>query len=167
MDDLNDDTDKPRLRFRKRWVLWSCIGLWTAVGVWQTTKPMPAGTHVQSAPVAVDAASVQFLADLTYNDPRGHLIHEQQIFDEVFRMIDGAETFIVADFFLFNDFMGASDVAHRKLSRELATRLIDRHRAKPSLTVLLITDPINNVYGGAKSQLLDELRTAGINVVVT
>ena len=40
-------------------------------------------------------------------------------------------------------------------------------RRKPSLSVLLITDPINDVYGGAPLELLDELRTRGIDVVVT
>src|SRR5262249_17786629 len=34
-------------------------------------------------------------------------------------------------------------------------------------TILFITDPINDVYGGAPSPLLDELRRAGIEVVVT
>src|SRR6185436_12367925 len=36
-----------------------------------------------------------------------------------------------------------------------------------SLSVLLITDPINDVYGGAPSPALAELRKAGIEVVVT
>ena len=37
----------------------------------------------------------------------------------------------------------------------------------PSLSILLLTDPINDVYGGAPSPLLAELRKAGIEVVVT
>ena len=37
----------------------------------------------------------------------------------------------------------------------------------PSLSVLLLTDPINDVYGGAPSPALAELRKAGIEVVVT
>ncbi|MFL6576232.1 MAG: phospholipase D-like domain-containing protein [Povalibacter sp.] len=167
MEDINDNTETPRRRFRKRWVLWGFIALWASVGVWQTTKPMPAGTHVHADPVAVDASEVQFLTDLTFNDPQGHLVYEQHIYDEVFRIIDGAESFIVADFFLFNDFMGAADAPHRQLSRELATKLIERHTAKPGLTILLITDPINTVYGGADSAVLQDLRKAGVNVVVT
>ena len=128
---------------------------------------MPPGTNVHTPPVAVDAANVQFLSDLTYNDPRGQTLREQRIFDEVLRIVDEAETFIVADFFLFNDLMAAADAPHRTLSRELADRLIARKAAKPGLTVLVVTDPINDVYGGAPSALLDELRRAGINVVMT
>jgi phosphatidylserine/phosphatidylglycerophosphate/cardiolipin synthase-like enzyme len=168
MQDNNDAFDgaQPR-RFRKRWVLWAFGILWASVGVWETTKPMPAGTHVQTSPVAVDGSEVRFLTDLAYNDPQGHLLYEQQIFDEVFQIIDDAESFIVADFFLFNDFMGAAEAPHRPLSRELASKLIERRAAKPALTVLLITDPINDVYGGVESPLLQELRDAGINVVIT
>jgi phosphatidylserine/phosphatidylglycerophosphate/cardiolipin synthase-like enzyme len=56
---------------------------------------------------------------------------------------------------------------HRKLSRELADHLLERKRTIPSLQVLLITDPINDVYGGVPSALLTELRAAGITVVST
>lgn len=167
MQDNNDADAAPRRRFRKRWILWGFVGLWAAVGLWNTVRPMPPGTDLRTAPVALDAANVQFLADLTWNDPRGRALREQRIFDEVLRIVDEAETFIVADFFLFNDLMGADDAPHRTLSRELADRLIARKTAKPGLAILLVTDPINDVYGGAPSRLLSGLRDAGIDVVTT
>ncbi len=166
MDD-NNETTAPRRRFRKRWVLWGFGLLWAAVGVWNTVRPMPPGTDILSAPVMLDPANVQFLTDLTYNDPRGTRLHEHRIFDEVLRIVDEAESFIVADFFLFNDLMGVADAPHRTLSREFADRLIARKAAKPGLSVLVVTDPINDVYGGAPSALLQELRGAGIDVAVT
>ncbi|HMN47333.1 MAG TPA: hypothetical protein PKE27_22350, partial [Povalibacter sp.] len=108
MDNNNEADAAPRRRFRKRWILWGFVGLWSAVGLWNTVRPMPPGTDVRTAPVALDPASVQFLTDLTWNDPRGQSLREQRIFDEVLRIVDEAETFIVADFFLFNDLMGAA-----------------------------------------------------------
>ena len=161
------ETSEPRRRFRKRWIAWALLGLWAGVGVWNSSKPMPAGTNVSTAPVMVPAADVQFLYDLTYAPPQGEMLYEQRIFDEVFRIIDEARSFIVADFFLLNEHMGAAGAAHRPLSRELVDRLIARKQAVPSLSVLLITDPINDVYGGAPSPALAELRKAGIEVVVT
>jgi phosphatidylserine/phosphatidylglycerophosphate/cardiolipin synthase-like enzyme len=158
---------EPRRRFRKRWIAWAVLALWAAIGVWNTTKPMPAGTNVSTAPTVVPAADVQFLYDLTHSPPQGEMLYEQRIFDEVFRIIDEARSFIVADFFLLNEQMGAAGAAHRPLSRELVDRLIARKQAVPSLSVLLITDPINDVYGGAPSPALAELRKAGIEVVVT
>ncbi len=167
MQDNNEADAAPRRRFRKRWILWGFGLLWVAVGAWNTIRPMPPGTDVHSAPVALDPANVQFLTDLTWNEPRGQTLREQRIFDEVMRIVDEAETFIVADFFLFNDLMGAADAPHRALSRELADRLMARKAAQPGLTILLVTDPINDLYGGAPSPLLTELRDAGINVVTT
>jgi HKD family nuclease len=165
----NDSGSEPRRRWlRKRWIAWALLGLWAGVGVWNTMKPMPGGTNVSTAPVLVPAADVQFLYDLTRAQPQGgELLYEQRIFDEVFRIVDEARSFIVADFFLLNEQMGAAGGAHRPLSRELVDRLIARKQAVPSLSVLLITDPINEVYGGAPSPALDELRKAGIEVVVT
>lgn len=167
MDNENEADAVPRRRFRKRWIFWGFAAVWIAVGLWQTVKPMPAGTEQRTPAVAVDPASVQFLTDLTYSDPRGQLLYEHRIFDEVMSIVDGAQTFIVADFFLFNDLMGAADAPYRTLSRDLADRLIARRAAQPELSILLVTDPINDVYGGAQSPLLAELRAAGIHVVVT
>jgi phosphatidylserine/phosphatidylglycerophosphate/cardiolipin synthase-like enzyme len=161
-------TDRPpRRRFRKRWIAWAFVALWAGVALWNTTKPMPPGTDVGTAPVSVAAADVRFLYDLTRADTKGEPVYEQQIFDEVFRIVDAAESFVVLDFFLVNDQMGAASEPHRRLSRTLVDRLLARKAAQPGLSVLFITDPINDVYGGAPSPLLEELRRAGIDVVVT
>jgi hypothetical protein len=163
---ITDETPPPR-RFRKRWVLWLILATWTALGLWNTTKPMAPGTDVDAPAISVDATDVQFLSDLTYSDTQGKPVYEQQIYDEVFGIVDAAQSFVIADFFLFNDLMGAGNGAHRHLSRELADHLIARKAARPNLAVLVITDPINDVYGGATSALFDELRRAGIEVVLT
>lgn len=162
-----NDTFPPTRRFRKRWLLWALLAGWLTVGAWHTLKPMPPGTDVSTPPVATAASNVQFLSDLTFADAQGTLVHEQRIFDAAFDIIDRSATFVVADFFLFNDLMGAAGEVHRALSRQLADKLIARKTAQPNLSILVITDPINEVYGGARSALLDELRRAGIDVVIT
>ena len=128
---------------------------------------MPPGTDIQTASVPIASQNVQFLYDLTRADPQGQPLHEQRIFDEVFRIIDEAESFIVADFFLVNDLMGAASDPHRPLSREMVDRLIARKRSRPELSVLFVTDPINEIYGGMHSPLFYEMRRAGIEVVST
>jgi phosphatidylserine/phosphatidylglycerophosphate/cardiolipin synthase-like enzyme len=143
------------------------LALCVAVGLWQTTKPMPPGTAVDSGDLPAASGSIGFLQDLTWAAPGGKQIHEQAIFDAVFSLVDEAATTLVVDFFLFNDQAGASGKAVRPLSRELADHLLARKRANPALQVVVLTDPINDVYGGAPSPLLVELRAAGIDVVVT
>lgn len=164
---MNAPETPPKRRFRKRWIAWAALAGWAALGVWTTVKPMPPGTNVSTQAVAAAATDIRFLTDLTYADGQGKIVHEQQIFDAVLGIIDHAESFIIADFFLLNDFMGADGSVYRQLSRQLVDHLIARKQEQPRLAVLLVTDPINEVYGGMQSELLAELKTAGIDVVLT
>lgn len=140
---------------------------WLATALWQTHKPMPEGTHIDAASVPMPARNVRFLHDLSFRDARGERAGEQQIFPAAFELIDNAQRFIVLDFFLFNGGMGEAVPGFPALSRELADRLLARKRAMPELRILLITDPVNEVYGGRPLPLLAELRMAGIDVVTT
>jgi phospholipase D-like protein len=137
-----------------------------AMSVWQIVKPLPAGVG-QSYPIR-EAQDVALLTDVTYTDASGVRHSDQQVFDEVLRLIGQAQRAVVVDMFLFNDFTGADAApALRPLSAQLTAALIERKRAVPGLQVLVITDPINTLYGGMKSRHLEALRTAGIEVVVT
>ncbi len=167
MDFALQEETVPRRRFRKRWLGWALLAWWGAVAGWNVLKPMPPGTEVSSPLTTTEARNVQFLYDLTTTAPTGEDVREQRIFDEVFAIIEAAQSFVIADFFLLNDMMGADGNVHRPLSRELAERLLARKTARPDLAILLITDPINDVYGGQPSPLLNELRASGIDVVNT
>ena len=154
---------------RGAWRAVACliITAWLATAAWHVVKPMPPGTDIDSGEVALAAGDVEFLHDLSWRDAAGTPVAEQQIFDAVFELVDQAEHFLVLDFFLVNDAMGNGDPPHRALSRELADRILARKRARPALEVLLVTDPINDVYGGAPSALLAELSAQGVDVVRT
>ena len=54
---------------------------------------------------------------------------------------------------------------HRELSIELRDALLARKREMPQMRILVIADPINDVYGGLPSRDLAALRGAGIEVV--
>lgn len=155
------------IRFRKRSFAWAFVVLCTGIGIWNVSKPMPVGTTVNSPPALVSSRNVKFLSDRTYLDINGREFHEQQIFNEALNVIDNAHSFVVADFFLFNDLMGATATPYRRLSSELGQHLIARKLLRPDLTVLVITDPINEVYGGSTSELFAAMRKAGIEVVTT
>lgn len=160
---------RPCLRYGLRYGLWfALVAVVTASGVLaaiHTLKPLPDGLAVAMPPRAVTNAA--FLADLTWTDADGRQRTEQQIFDEVLRLIGAAERLVVLDMFLFNDFAGSADGGHRALSRELTDALVTRKQARPGLDAILITDPFNTFYGGVESNFQQELRTAGIRVIDT
>jgi phosphatidylserine/phosphatidylglycerophosphate/cardiolipin synthase-like enzyme len=70
--------------------------------------------------------------------------------------------------FLFNDFAGEAGAADmRPLSDEVAGALIRAKQARPGLRVIVITDPINHLYGGIESGRIAALEAAGVEVVMT
>lgn len=153
-----------------RWLLPVLAAAWAVTAAYHTLKPMPPGTRIASPTFNVADDEVRFLYDITAGDGPGPRRIEQQIFDAVFTVIDHAREFIVLDFFLINDdrgALGARVAPHRALSSELIDRLLARKRAVPDLRVLLVTDPINDAYGGAPADGLHRLREAGIEVAIT
>jgi phosphatidylserine/phosphatidylglycerophosphate/cardiolipin synthase-like enzyme len=141
--------------------------LWAAVACYQTVKPLPPDLVFQGDPVAVGPADLRFLADLSYRDTDGQPVREQQIFDEVINLIDGARRLLVLDLFLFNDHLGPDGEAYRPLSGEVVNALISARRHRPDMPIVVITDPINDIYDGDPSPQLQALRDAGILVVPT
>jgi len=127
--------------------------LWAVTLIWHQVKPMPAGTVASCEFHPVRQDQIQFLHDLTYTDSNGQQVNDQTIFDTVFRIIDQAERFIVMDFFLINQFRGEAGEIYRNLSSELVERIIQRKQERPDLRIILITDPINSIYGGRVSPL--------------
>ena len=153
-----------------RWFLLLVVVLWISLGLYHSFKSLPDGISRESS--AQPVSGVSFLADYTWVDEQGVRQTEQQIFDRVFELIGQAERLILLDMFLFNDFAGDADLIGndpnlRPLSDQLAKALIDRQAKVPGLRIVLITDPINDLYGGLSSQRLDLLRQAGIEVVMT
>ncbi len=150
----------------KRILILVCV-VFFCVAAWHVWKPLPQGVSVVGGIHTLESSQVRFLRDHTYVDSSGVSVKKQEIFDEVFSIIDDAQDFIVIDMFLFNDFLGRSTFSYRALSGELAQRLIDKKIVSPDITIIFITDPINHVYGGDSSTLITSLRTFGINVVET
>jgi hypothetical protein len=117
---------------------------WVGCGFWNTVKPLPPGTHVTSLPARLAESQIDFINDDSYP---GALLKRE--LDAVGR----AEQTIVLD--------------QCPLARELAERLLMRKRQRPNITIMLVTDPRNEVYGGTPAQTLSSLERAGIIVVRT
>ncbi len=138
---------------------------YVASAVFQAYKPLPEG--LSAATPLRKAEQLTFLADYTYLDPQGKRQKQQQIFDQAISMITGAKRLIVMDMFLFNNYVGASTQQQRPLAEQVTQALLAQKRLYPDMTVVVITDPINSVYGGQHNQQLNALRAGGVAVVET
>src|SRR3989339_171079 len=139
----------------------------TGVGLFHVLKDLPAGLAHKGEERGVPVDSIDFLFDLTYEDLNGEIIYEQEIFDSIFKLIDDAKRYILIDAFLFNSYLTGTEPAYRRLSSEMADKLIEKKRSLPDIKIDFLTDPINTVYGGARSEEIEGLKKIGVNVIVT
>lgn len=167
------DPSPPPEEVRRRWpvrrlVWYGFLAVWATVAMWNLFKPLPNGTSVRGEVVETALSQLDFLADVSGADVFGAPIIRQEIFDAVLRIVGEAQHYIVVDFFLFNSQRGAQLDAppYRELSAELRDALLERKRASPGLQVLVLADPINDVYGSIPSRDLAALREAGVDVVI-
>lgn len=108
---------------------------------------MPVGTKLTSPDYRYGSA--RLLLDQSYPQAAdGGSEPSQEIFDTILAEIAGAETYLILDFFLWNDWLGKLEngAALRPLSRELLDALNAKHRDNPELPIVVITDPINRFY---------------------
>lgn len=138
-----------------------------AAMVYGLCKPLPDGVRVEGEVHSVPDSGVHFFADRTYTDAAGVRHMDQEIFDEVFRMIRKAHSYVLVDMFLFNDLLGSATSSHRQLSQELTDSLIAKKKFQPDITIQVITDPVNSIYGGYDSPHIAQLRGVGIPVIET
>lgn len=139
------------------------FALLLATGLYNTFKPMPAGLS-RSSPIR-PLYDARLIPDVSWRSPAGEHVQSQGIFREVFDLIAQAQRIIVIDMFLFND--SAPDDSFEPLAEKLTTALIQRKQAVPELEVVVITDPLNTVYGGTRQRHFERLRQAGITLVET
>ncbi len=143
------------------------FGWLATVGVYQSHKPLPEGLNYRSKVHQVAEGDIKFLADLTYEDSLGNIIHDHEIYDTIDSLVSDAEKYIYIDMFLFNSFLGPANYAYRELSPELTKTLISKKFANPNIKIDFVTDPLNTFYGGYKAPELQLLQNSGINVVIT
>lgn len=143
------------------------FGWLTVVGIYQSNKPLPEGINYRSETHYIEEGNIEFLADLTYEDSAGKIIHDHEIYDTIDSLISNAEKYIFIDMFLFNSFKGPANYAYRELSMELTETLISKKSFNPELKIDFITDPLNTLYGGYKAPEINLLKESGVNVIIT
>ncbi|MEW4372110.1 phospholipase D family protein [Paenibacillus kandeliae] len=148
-------------------ILLGLLVLWLiAVMIYQTNKPLPAGVSYESPVYSVD--HVNFYYDLTYPAAGSgdRFTQKRHIYERVLKMIDEANQYVVIDMFLFNNYVHNGQ-KYPSLSEGLANKLIQRKKEKPDMQMVFITDEVNTDYNSTPNPLLEQLKQAGISVVMT
>ncbi|WP_411334696.1 phospholipase D family protein [Metabacillus indicus] len=161
---IQEKTSVKKKRKRKVFLgvllLFALLGSGTAV--YHYTKPLPEGISHEGE---IHAGQVEFLYDLTYENGED-VTHNQVIFDRIEDTIEEADQFIMMDMFLFNDEYDRS-ASYPALSRSLKDALIEKKQKDKEVKITVITDRINTFYGSYPSQIAEELKDNGIEVVFT
>jgi hypothetical protein len=124
--------------------------------------PQAVGMSSPERPIA----DIRFFNDSSWLDEGARYL-SQNVFDGIFDGIRAANNLIVLDMFLFNQWQGPAPENHRALSSELTQVLIEQQHRYPDMDIIVISDPINTVYGGLPSVHFDEMKSAGIHVLLT
>ena len=147
-------------------LLFTGICFLVGTGTYNVYKPLPEG--LSFAGQIRPAEEIAFYKDLTWVNAEGERHSQQEIFDKILAMISEARELIVLDMFLFNDFMGKETAPpYRSLAKEVTDALVTRKIKYPEIMIVVITDPINTVYGGTKNAYFERMAAQNIEVVFT
>lgn len=133
-----------------------------------SSTSLPPATHIAGEKVPTDPDGIRLLIDSTaWNEEKQERVIRQEIFDEILAMIYRADSFIYLDLFLWNPWQGGIPEQHRKLSNELAEALITKKRSTRGIDIVVLSDPINRIYGGHEPGFFKDMAKVGIPVVFT
>ncbi|MCB9811055.1 MAG: phospholipase [Candidatus Nomurabacteria bacterium] len=164
---MNDTKTHPRKISKFKIFVRVVLVVVLVIGLFNVFKPLPTNTNLTGGVFSVPDDSVTFLRDKTYLDSNGQIQSEQEIFDEVIKMIEGANHYILVDMFLYNDFLGTATTSYRSLSKELTEVLLKKKKENPDVVIQVVSDPINTLYGEYASLQFQTLRGAGVEVTLT
>ena len=154
-----------------RWARWSCAAIlvvWGAAAAHFATRDLPPGMHLDSPPQSVPTRDVTFMDDITGADAYGHGFSSRDIFDAMLRNIGAARSLVVLDCHLCTDLHRSAPDAIASLTpraSQLVDALVAAKAAVPQLQVVVIADPVNDLYGSWPAPELARLRAVGIEVV--
>lgn len=140
------------------------LGIYFIVFILNQVKALPKDISYESEFHEIPQNNVDFIYDLTFTDSKGNTVYHQEIFENVFELIRNAENYILLDMFLYNPELGKSNYSYLPLSSMLTNELLDKKNQSKDIKIDLITDEINIVYGGVKSDQIDKLKNNDVNI---
>lgn len=160
------------MRFIVKLLIGAIVGIILLPYIVIPKLPMPEGCNLLSP--YFSHSEVDLLIDRTYRDEASNEnLLDHEILDAIIEEIQSAETFLIIDFFLWNKWQGRF-AKNKKNVQELipladllADAIIKKRTQNPEMPILLITDPINRLYGDKHPDFYQSLNELGIPVVYT
>ena len=130
--------------------------------------PIPEGSHLRSPYFSYSNA--ELLVDRTYLDASSQSVYlDHEIYDRIIQEIESAETFLILDFFFWNNWRGQSVDSNiqKYIAKGVSNAIISKRKSRPDMPILIITDPINRLYDTKDSDYFRDFELLGIPVVFT
>jgi HKD family nuclease len=156
----------PHKSFTKK-IVYLFLLLCVVVTFYHSNKALPDDISYTGTVHEVASSDVHIFTDKTFLDEDGFRQSEQEIFDEILRMIRDSSEYVLLDMFLFNDLLGAATTSYRGITEELTSTLITKKEQNPDMVMQVTTDPLNIIYGGYVAPHLEKLEAADISVIMT
>ncbi len=129
-------------------------------------RRIPEGISLASDFYRVESNQVQFLRDMTFMQDSTRIV-DQQIYPKVYDLIDSAEQFLVLDIFLFIETSIDTNPEWIPTTTLLTNKLVQKKKNNPDMPIYFITDEFNIFYYSHKNKHLEQMKEAGIEVIMT
>ncbi len=129
-------------------------------------RKIPEGISLSSDVYRVESNQIQFLRDMTYMQDSTRIV-DQQIYPRVYELIDSAEQFLVLDIFLFIETSVDTNPDWIPTTTLLTNKLVQKKKNNPDMPIYFITDEFNIFYYSHKNKHLEQMKDAGIEVIMT
>ncbi|MFB4162871.1 hypothetical protein ACE1TI_03295 [Alteribacillus sp. JSM 102045] len=133
-----------------------------AAMIYGIIKPLPKGLAMRGK--KHKAKDLQFLYNLWYE--KEEPVWENDLYLKILKIIEEAESFIVLDQFLFNDYH-RNDIEYPRIAENITEALVEKKKSYPDMKIVFITDPVNTAYGAHESPHLSRLEANGVEVIMT
>ncbi|MBM7649852.1 HKD family nuclease [Bacillus ectoiniformans] len=141
------------------------LSIYTVTMLWHYFKPIPENISYQSDTYRVNDDQVDFYYNVT-GEKNGEKKFTDQIFKRTLEIIDEADEFIVLDYFLFNSYHEKKK-EYPAITDKITKKLIEKKKANPDMKVIFISDEVNTSYLSHEVPQFEQMKKAGIEVVLT
>ncbi|WP_083632349.1 hypothetical protein [Domibacillus antri] len=141
------------------------LSVYVIVMLYNVYKPLPENISYESKEYLVSEKDIDFFYNVS-GERNDEKFFKEEIFTRTLEIIDEAEEFIVIDYFLFNSYH-EKDKEYPGNVKNITDVLLTKKRENPDLPIIFISDEVNTSYHSHSVPEFEQMKAAGIDVVIT